>query len=228
MSRRYYYEDSRYTDPFKDYDFDNNGYPGEYVHGEDIYLDDYYMDELWKRVVGFPDYWVSDKGRVWSSKNQKFLKPFLMDNFGHYGVYLCNNGERRHKYIHRLMAEAFIPNENDFPVVRHLNDIPDDNDIENLRWGTNKDNTHDAIRNGTFRYLNDADREKAYKKCRKPIIAINTVTGQIKKYDGVVIAAKDLGISHSCISKVLTGLRDKTSGWTFEYVEEENYKYEYD
>lgn len=69
---------------------------------------------------------------------------------GYFTVALHNHGQRT-ATVHRLVAEAFIPNPNKLPVVRHLNDSPLDNRLENLSWGTQRDNTNDAIRNGTHR-----------------------------------------------------------------------------
>lgn len=60
----------------------------------------------------------------------------------------------KHKqyYLHRLVALAYIPNPNNLPVVCHIDDNPLNNKVSNLKWGTHKDNTQDAIRNGKIRY----------------------------------------------------------------------------
>ena len=133
---------------------------GDYVHGPDIYLDDCYMDERWWYIDGAPGYMISDKGRVWSIKSQQFIKPKPMDRKGHLGVCLSVDGEPRYYYVHRLMAKAFIPNPDNYPIVRHLNDVKYDNSLENLAWGTKKDNALDAIRNGISYTPTKEDIEK--------------------------------------------------------------------
>lgn len=180
---------------------------------------DAYDNEIWSPIKNYPEYMVSTRGRVWSNKKGKLLKTRPMDDWGHVGVDLCKNGKRAHKYMHRLMAEAFLPNPDNLPVVRHINDIPDDNIIDNLAWGTWGDNTQDAIKNGSFKYPTDEDREKGWKVCRVPIIAINLKSGERTRFDGVGIASRELGICRTGISKVLTGKRDQTMNYKFEYAE---------
>lgn len=203
------------------HDWDTDGYPGEYVYGDDVYVDDYYMDERWLPIYDFPGYWISNKARVWSNATSRFLKPFLADNWGHLGVYLCRNGERCHKYIHKLMAEAFIPNPRNYPVVRHLDDEPDNNIMENLAWGTWRDNTQDAIRNKHFKFSTPEDREKALDACRIPVIVTDLRSGNRKIYKGVAVAARDLGISRSSVFRILRGDRESVNGYHFEYLDEE-------
>lgn len=198
--------------------WDSDGLPGEYVYGEDIYIDSYYMDERWKPICDFSGYWISNKGRVWSVATKRFLKPFSADNWGHLGVYLCKNGKRYHKYIHRLMAEAFILNPNMHTLVRHLDDIPDNNVVENLAWGTCKDNTQDAIRNNHFKFATSIDREKAYAACRTPIVAIDLRSGREYYFEGIGIAARALDISRTSIYRVLNGFRDSVNDYQFSYA----------
>lgn len=71
---------------------------------------------------------------------------------GYPSVGLSKNNKVIHYPLHRLIAQAFIPNPNNHLLVRHLNDIKTDNRIENLSWGTYKDNAQDSILNGTFSY----------------------------------------------------------------------------
>lgn len=66
-------------------------------------------------------------------------------------VQLYGAGEPERKNIHRLVAEAFISNPDNLPVVRHLDDNKVNNARGNLAWGTQSDNLQDAVRNGTHR-----------------------------------------------------------------------------
>lgn len=205
-------------DPCHDYDWDNDGYPGEFVYGDDMYVDDYYMGELWKPIKHFEDeYWVSDMGRVWSTRRKRFLKVKPMDNHGHLGVCLCSNGRVCYRYIHRLVAEAFIPNPHGLPVVRHIDDLPMYNTVDDLTWGTQRDNVFDSIHNGRAHIITKEERERGLEKMRRPIIAVNLKTGEKLFFRGQSEAARILNIQQANIWKVLTGKRRQTCGYTFEY-----------
>lgn len=215
---RRYYNESRRENPYYDYDWDNDGYPGEFVYGEDAYVDDYYMDERWKPIRGFErEYWVSNLARVYSVKSRSFLKVKPMDDHGHLGVCLYHNGIRYYRYIHRLVAEAFIPNTKKYPIVRHINDNPEFNTIDDIDWGTQRDNIHDAIRNGTAYIPTDIDREKSCARVRLPITAINVITGDVLYFDSQTEAARVLKIPQANIWKVLNGQRRSAGKYIFEY-----------
>jgi len=177
------------------------------------------MDEQWEYIRGVQGYMISDKGRVWSEKTQKFIKPKPMDNHGHLGVSLMSGGKHIYRYIHRLIAEAFMPNPDNLPIVRHLDDDPSENHIDNLAWGTQRDNSYDAIRYGTAYMLTDEDREKGFAKCRTPIKAIHVDTGRVYEFRGQNEASKELNIPQANIFKVLNNQRTHAKGYKFEYLE---------
>lgn len=216
---RYYTEhDKRLSDPYKDFDFYYDGFPGEYVYSDDVYIPEEYMDERWTDIKNAPGYKISTYGRVWSEKYGHFIKVKPMDNHGHMGVCLCINGVRHYEYIHRLMAKAFIPNPHNYPIVRHLNDDPTDNDLSNLAWGTQTDNAMDSMRNGNAYILTDEDREKGFSKTRRPIVAININTGEKTVFKGQNEASRFLNVQQANIWKVLNGERLSTCGYTFRYL----------
>lgn len=132
------------------------------------------MDEEWKAVPGYEGlYEVSNFGRVRSHDqvvNRKngpvnwkgrVLKP-QKGSKGHYGVNLHRDGKSKTHYIHRLVAESFIPNPEGHPLVRHLDDVKTNNHVSNLAWGTHSDNARDAIRNGR-----DYNRQRSKTGCPK-------------------------------------------------------------
>lgn len=201
-------------------DWDENGFPGEFVYGDNIYVDDYYFDERWKPIAGFcGKYWVSNKGRVWSMVTNQFLKLKRLDSHGHLGVCLLNNGERVYAYIHRLVADAFIPNPHNYPIVRHIYDNPECNEVDDLLYGTQRDNMMDARRNGRSYILTDEDREKGFEKLRIPVRAIDTRTGEEFIFRGQHEAARELGLQQANIWKVLNGRCSQTCGYIFEYLD---------
>lgn len=85
------------------------------------------MEEIWKDVVGYEGlYQVSNLGRI---KRDKLKKPELI-NKGYYRVSLSKDGTVRRYFVHRLVAEAFIPNPEKYPIVNHKDLNPLNNSIE--------------------------------------------------------------------------------------------------
>ena len=92
------------------------------------------------------EYAVTKSGLVWSYKRNKFLK--LNDNgIGYLYVALCHGGIRQQKYIHRIVAEAFIPNPDNLPEINHKDEDKSNNCVDNLEWITHIDNLNYGTRN---------------------------------------------------------------------------------
>ncbi|AVO25677.1 HNH endonuclease [Mycobacterium phage McGuire] len=116
-------------------------------------------EEVWKEIPGFPDYEVSNRGRVRSWKNSrhgrsKTPKPRTPQRHpqGYLRVALSNHsaGMRQStNNIHKLVLLAFVGPRPEGMEVRHLNGDPSDNRLENLAYGTKKENGADRVRHGT-------------------------------------------------------------------------------
>lgn len=105
---------------------------------------------MWKKIEGYEDYEISDKGEIRSCKYKRtrLLKPSNRGCSSDYLVVpLCKNGNIKLHYIHRLVAKAFIPNPLDKPQVNHKNGIKTDNNVSNLEWVTVRENTLHAYKN---------------------------------------------------------------------------------
>lgn len=97
-------------------------------------------------------YVLYEDGRVWSNWTNRFLKPTKRGNYLCYDLTLESKKAKKYN-IHRLLAEHFIPNPDNYPVVRHLNDNKLDNRLENLAWGTYSDNSNDCKLNGNYKVV---------------------------------------------------------------------------
>ena len=103
----------------------------------------------YKRIEGFPNYFVTDDGYVISFVHeQPIILKTWKNKHGHEYVNLSSRrGCRVKALVHRLVAEAFVPNAGNFPIARHLDDKPYNNCYDNLAWGTAKDNRNDCVKN---------------------------------------------------------------------------------
>lgn len=166
------------------------------------------------------DYGVCKDGFV-CNKDGHILTNKKGDKSGHQAVCLYKDGKRYYKYVHRLVAETFIPNPNDLPVVRHLNDDVYDNRVENLAWGTQKDNHNDAVRNGTFKPFDDEARQKMIETVRRPVRVIDIQTGEYEDFYSLNEACRQKHLQQSNAWKVLRSERRSVSGYRLEYLDKE-------
>lgn len=211
--------EDEYDDIYNIYDWPITGVPSEFVFSEEEYINPDYSNERWKDTE-LPNIMVSNWGRFFNTKTRKIIEPTHGDAHGHKAVKTRHEGKRYQAYAHRLIAEAYVENPHNYPIVRHLDDVPDNNEIGNLAWGTARDNHLDAVRNGTYRPFSDADREKNLEKMRKPVRCVGR-DGKIKNYRSLSEAAADLGIQQANAWKVAHGLRKHTCGYSFEFLRRE-------
>lgn len=116
------------------------------------------MEEIWKDIKGFEgEYEVSNTGKIKSKKrkNERILIPDV-DRYGYLRVCLFySKGGYIRKKVHRLVAEAFLPNVNELPQVNHKDGDKKNNNVDNLEWCTAKENLRHALETGL--------RKKTYK-----------------------------------------------------------------
>ena len=147
-------------------------------------------------------YAITSCGKVWSYRTKKFLKPYGNKN-GYLRVGLRKDKERKQFLIHRLVAEAYIPNPNNYETVDHIDFNRANNCINNLQWMSNSENCRK-------KRDNSITRPKSV-RC----IELNTI------YPSVSEAARCLNLDQSCISKVCRGKLKTTGGYHWEFVKED-------
>ena len=93
-----------------------------------------------KTIEGYENYQISDTGIVMNKKTGKELKQ--QEKKGYMNVNLFKNGKKINKLVHRLVAQTFIPNPNDYPQINHKDENPKNNKVNNLEWCTAKYNSN--------------------------------------------------------------------------------------
>lgn len=159
-----------------------------------------------KDIRGYEgQYAITSCGKVWSHKRKKFLQPF--DNGqGYLVVILLANGKAKHHRVHRLVAEAYIPNPDNKPYINHLNECKSDNYVSNLEWATAKEN----VNYGT-------GIERGSKKQWTKIRCVET--GEI--YPSQRAAAIEMGLCVQSIHFCVIGKQKTAGGYHWERVIEE-------
>lgn len=175
------------------------------------------MEEIWKDVVGFEGlYKVSNYGRVFSVKSNCVLKPSgTYRNRKYLGVGLYN-GKNHTKPIHRLVAEAFLPNPNGYKVINHIDEDPSNNRVDNLEWCTYEYNNNYGTRNER---LSESIRSSEKKKRFR--IAQYTLDGQFVKTFSSATEASRHGFTKSHILDCAKGLSrySHSQGYVWKFVE---------
>lgn len=126
------------------------------------------MSTIQVPIAGHPNYAVTSDGQIINTKAGRTLKPFAGSRSGHLKVELPGKDQR---YVHALVAEAFIGARPDGQEVRHLNGKPADNRRMNLAYGTRSENVQDSIKHGAYR---NANAEKTHCPLGHPYDTENT------------------------------------------------------
>lgn len=177
-------------------------------------------EEEWRIVDEFPNYAVSNKGRVkriytqTGHETEKLMSYSKATRKNPYRkVLLCKYS----RYIHRLVAIAFIPNPYGLPCVNHKDGNKCNNSVENLEWVSRSENVLHAYR---VLGITPSCKGKFGKNSNRytPIIAYS-VDGDFKKeYNTITEASKELCIDTGSISRCAKGLYHQTHGYIFRYI----------
>jgi hypothetical protein len=152
-----------------------------------------------KQITDYPNYSVTEDGRVINNKTNRELKPILGRN-GYYQVSLCNSGKIKNVSIHRLVASAFLNNDENKREVNHINGIKTDNRVQNLEWNTSSENRQHAFDTGLKKYT-ERQRTRITETLSKPVL--DTQTGIF--YNSAKEASRLLGINKNTLYGYLLG-----------------------
>lgn len=159
--------------------------------------------DFWKPIKDYPHLLISRTGRVWSTTYDKELRPHLT-NRGYLRVSLSKDKTVKNGSVHRLVAEAFIPNPDNLPCVDHIDGNKLNNKVENLQWISTSNNMRKAC--------------KGKGKLGTPIPVICVETGKV--YRSLKEAANAHRIPSAIMSSLVKGEFDRYHGYHFKpYVE---------
>ena len=183
----------------------------------------------WKPVEGYNGlYLISDNGDVFSVRSNRLLTP-RVDRGGYKAIELNLNGIAKKMFVHRLVAEAFIPNPDNLPIINHKDENPRNNSVDNLEWCSYQYNTsygtcqERRIKNTCFKRGSDNPQAKK-------VYQFDMDGNLIAEYGSVIDAAIQTGLNHKSISKACNGKLKKYSEcvWsydgTFHYDKVKHYK----
>ena len=174
--------------------------------------------EIWKPVVGYEGlYECSNLGRVRSlnynhTNKPKLLKQDLCKN-NNLRVTLYNRTKKRF-LVHRVVAEAFIPNPYNKPEIDHINTIRTDNRVENLRWVTHTENMNNPIT-----HTKSINSKLHYTYNMKAVIQTSKDGTFIQEYKCAREAERATNIDHRSINKCCKGIYKTAGGYIWKYKE---------
>ncbi len=171
-------------------------------------------------IPEFPRYMIDLTGTVHScivgrgvkARNsgipQRQLKAVVDPSTGYLVVTLTDGERKVNRSIHRLLAQAFIPNPDNLPHVNHLDGDKTNNAISNLEWASVMENTQHAIRIG----LTDPKLRNPY---MTKVVQQDLMGKPLAIFDSLHEAGRQTGVAWQNISKVLRGLRKSAGGFTW-------------
>lgn len=179
-----------------------------------------FEDEEWRPVVGFEKYYdISNYGRVRSKREKTRIKDKenrimcqKTDNKGYQRVNLNADGKFKACLVSRLVAEAFIPNPDGYPLVGHDDDDKQNNHVSNLYWTHPAENlSHNGLRENLMEKRANK-MPKIIEAISNPVIGTNIETGEDIRFSSMQEAKRN-GFDSGKISLCCAGKRKTHKGY---------------
>ena len=159
------------------------------------------MNEIWKTIDEAPNYEISNLGRVKNKKTQRVLNPGAYGATGYKQVNMAipaEGNKQRKRYIHRLVAQHFIPNPENKREVNHIDGNKLNNEVTNLEWVTSSENQIKRHEQGNI------------KTSHRKVGRFDLDGNLLEEYESIIAAAEAMGVKRGAIDSALYK-RHKTS-----------------
>ena len=166
--------------------------------------------EKWKQIEDFKDYYISNKGsiiknnyktRTKANNNIKKINAFIKkDGYMQVSLYSKKTKKSYKKYVHRLVAEAFIPNPKNLPCINHIDCNKQNNYVDNLEWCTYSYNMREAYKTNLYK-----KRYGESNKLSKKYVELDINYNFIREFIGAREENKKLGYSRDTIQRCARG-----------------------
>ena len=160
-----------------------------------------------KYITGYEGlYKVSSDGNIWSEYTRKFLSAGLSNN-GYLVVSLSKKGISKTFKVHRLVAEAFLPEYAEGLVVNHIDGNKQNNSVDNLEFVTQKENVGHSFSMGLS--PRGFDRSLQKKLTQDDVLYIKNTYVPYSRTNGARAIARRLGVSHDTVLNVIKNITYK-------------------
>lgn len=158
-------------------------------------------------ITGFSNYVITEDGRVYSFN---YSTPRRLHShitkYGYERVGLCKNGKQSLYFVHRLVAEAFIPNTDNKPFINHKDEDKTNNRVDNLEWCTSVENNIYGTR---LQRIADSNK--------KVILQLDELGNIVNRWKSQTDAGRSLGLDKRNINACLKGRRLRCGGYQWRY-----------
>lgn len=161
----------------------------------------------WEAVKRYEKYYlISPTGSVYSIRSKKLISPFVSSGYSQ--VELNVNGVATKHLVHRLVAEAYLPNQSNFPCVNHKDGNKLNNDVSNLEWCTFKKNMEHACEHGLLKTI--GSNNPSSKLTEDDVKYIKSVYKKGDLEYGSSALGKKFGVDHKAIWSIVNGATWRT------------------
>lgn len=165
------------------------------------------------KIEGYENYEVTCSGEVINTKTGRVLKPYK-DRKGYLNVVLSKNNRPKYFKIHRLVAEAFIPNPENLPCVNHKDENQSNNLVENLEWCTHEYNINYGARNERV------SKTLTNGKTSKTVLQLRKDGSLVRIWPSASEVERQIHYNQSNINQCCLGKRHSANGYKWCYAKQ--------